>query len=303
MIRNPRSDKDMAGILAMLQVCFPGMKKSYFVNRIFCDPRYRKSREFIVTDDSRIVSHAQVFRKAVWWAGARISFVGLGFICTLPGFRGNGYAGSLVRHITGLYDDQMLGLFTRMPEFYEEFGFFLVARKRFRIQRPAVSVMTGWHIKIRRCAAGDMRHVRGLYAGYFSAFDGAVVRESKDWQHQFSYFDEDKRLFLVLETGGRIKAYLRCKRSRIARDKIEIVEYASISRDEDYLGYFVEYLFAHVHADVISGDQIFFSCLSRGYSVTEEREDSCMMVRYGKTRRNNRMRGSGRVCFLQADGF
>lgn len=301
MIRNPKNEIEVSEIIDMLEICFPKMKREYFIRRILGDNNYRSSHTFILTKNNRIVSHAQIFNKKVWWDGVKINFIGLGFICTLPEFRNYGYSTSLLRYLIKEKGPSVLGLFTKIPRYYEKLGFSVIPRKRIVIKKTDYRSSLDRKLRIRKFDfENDIFSVMNIYKDYFSLLNGPIVRGFCDWQSQLSYFDEDKKLFLVLETGNEIKAYVRCRQPKYQPNKIDIVEYGSI--DKNFMPDFIQYLFSISDVQEINSYKVFSDGhIMENFEVAEEL-DTLMMLKCKKKYLNNAI-DNDKICFLQADGF
>lgn len=260
-IRNPTTLSEVAAAIDILENSFPRLKKEYFLKRILGDPGYKKSHTFLLLDGKRIISHAQLFYRKVWWNNKKVKFIGLGAICTIPAFRRKGCASALIRHIIKDTDYSVLCLFTRIPEYYKEFGFFSVARERFILKKCNSSGFNHNYKNIRRFEfARDILPVIAVHRHFFSSYTGIAVREFKDWHSQFSYFNEEKDLFLVLELQHRINAYVRCRRHKDkTKKRIEIIEYADLNNDKLLLADFIAYLFRKLDAREISVNGAFLN--------------------------------------------
>jgi predicted acetyltransferase len=245
----------------------------------------------------------QVFNKKIWWQGSKISFIGLGDICTLAQFRNQGYASALIKYIINKKGLSLMGLFSKIPQYYKKFGFSIVPRERIVIKKSS------WlpsKIKAARIRSfnfkDDILKVMAIHRSYFRHFIGPVARQFGDWQAQFSYFNEEKKLFLVLEIAGKISAYIRCKWSRVFERRLEIVEYAAADIEEDFIRFFISYLFSRYDIEEISALTIFFkNGLASKRKVTRE-IDSLMMVRVPQ-RRGYLLSKLNQICFLEADSF
>lgn len=304
IIRNPESIRDKANIISILSICFPRLKKTYLRRRIFGDPAYDKSSTYILERNNTIISHVQLFKKSMYWGGKRAGFLGLGFICTLPEYRNKGYAGKLIKHIVKKKGKYLLGLFTKLTGYYKEFGFEIVPRKRIIIKRADFKFRSAFKVRIRRFNFDrDISQVMNIHKNYFSGQTGALSRGLSDWKNQFSYFDEEKRFFLVAECCGRIQAYLRCKlKESVSDSSIEVVEYAFIGENERLISDFISYLFRKLKIKLVGGNRCFLKYALDDVLDFKEEADFAMMLRFNGVRKKSNLSGYG-MCFLESDGF
>jgi len=303
LIRNPKNKKEVLEILSLLKICFPGMKEEYFIKRILRDPGYKRSLSFIMTTNGRIISHAQLFNKEITLNTGKKPFLGLGFICTSPEFRNKGHATKLLKHIMKDSGQRILGLFTKITDYYKKLGFKIVPRKRIIIKSADFNAPLAAGLKIRKFdARRNLSSVIRIYKKYFSSRQGAVNRNPADWKAQLSYFNEEKRLFLVAESDNQVKAYIRCKLIKPANDRIEIVEYASIDKTDDLILDFISYLFKKLAIKEIRGWKYFLRPALKNTSRYEEEVDTKMMLRFNGSCRQSDIK-KGELCFLESDGF
>lgn len=303
-IRNPKNKKEALKIISILSRCFPQMKKTYFIKRILRDSSYDKSNTFILVRDNTIISHLQLFEKNICWGEKRARFLGLGFICTLPEYRNKGYAKQLLRYIVKEKGRYLLGLFTKIADCYREFGFEVVPRKRIIIKKRDFRNSSAPGIKIRRFNFGkDILPVMSIHKNYFSGQTGIINRPFEDWKNQLSYFDEEKRFFLVAESRGRIKAYIRCKLKEIdSKSNIEIVEYAFVNKSDGLISNFISYLFNKFNINEARGWYSFLKYALNNAADFEEEVDFKMMIRFNELYKRRVMDRYG-LCFFESDGF
>ncbi len=302
VIRNLRTKKETNEVLSLLKICFPKLKKSYFVNRIFNDPGYRKSLSYVFIKDGRIVSYAQLFKKKVWWGGEKVPFIGFGFICTHPEFRNKGYATELLRNVIKKNNTGLSVLFTKVPEYYERLGFEIVPRRQFIMKKEMFKIAYS-QVEIRRFKFNiDIPFVMRMHKNFFRHRAVVFPRSLKDWQNQLAYFNEEKKLFLVAYSRGLLKAYIRCKLCKVNPKMVEIVEYASFDRDSNFMPDFANFIFSKFRADEVKLQENFFPPVLRNYRGIKCEMDHKMMLRFNN--RNLRKAVKENIaCFLEADGF
>lgn len=290
--------------LALLCDCFPRLKKGYFLKRIFLGARYKRRNSLILVKYGSIASHLHIFKREIWHRGDKLKISGLGAICTSDKYRGNGYASLLIREALRRCENSIICLFTKMPGYYRRFGFSVIKRKKILFKKQGCLPVSLPGMRLRRFNyRPDIGQVAKLYSGFFSGLSGFALRGRQDWLSQLKYFNEDKKLFLVLTAQGRIVAYIRCKRLRQAPEKgVEIVEYACANRDFDYLSYFISRLFTSYGFKEVVCSKVYFGGGKSGPGVGRELIDSSMMVRPIGARRmfSGNINAFG---YLEADGF
>lgn len=304
VIRNPKNIREVAEAIDLLENSFPRLKREYFLKRIIGDPGYRISHTFLLLNRKRIISHAQLFYRKVWWHKKKVKLIGLGAICTLPEFRHKGYASVLIQHIIKNIDSFALCLFTRIPDYYKKFGFFSVARKRFIFKKHTSSDFSSHHGRIRHFEfARDILSIMAVHRHFFSSYVGIAVRELRDWHSQFSYFNEEKDLFLILEREHTLFAYVRCRWHKDkSKKRLEIIEYAALNNENFLLADFVAYLFGKLDAREISASTLFFNETVFPEFKPLIEFDYLMMLRLADKRSLSKNSAS-EFNFLEADSF
>lgn len=305
LVCNPSNAMDRSQIISLLINSFPNLKRKYFIERIFHTSQYRKKDSYILTRNGKILSYAQVFIKNIYCAGKRKKIVGLGFVCTLSDYRKKGLASRIIQKIIEKNKDLPLLLFTKIPEYYQRFDFFVLPRKLYTFKRKDWEFLPLKKIKIRKFSfSKDIESVIRIYKSYFISFVGVVDRVLSDWRLQMLYFNEDKNFFLVLEEKDRIKAYIRCKKlpGIAGDDSLKIVEYADSDGKRQYIMYFITHIFRSGLISQVSGHSIFFDSTILNSYQAEEWNDFTMMCRYGKSD-IFRDEFKSRIAFLEADAF
>lgn len=310
-IRHPKNNREIYNVFGMLEVCFPKIDKAYFIKRFLGDPNYNKRHTYLLIKDGSIISHAQLFKKKIYCYGKQLPIVGLGAICTLPEYRNRGYSKALLKNaiqdIKNTSAPLML-LFTRVPQLYEGLKFSRTTRKYYLLKKRKVKSekLPGLNgIKIRRFNFDrDILSVMDIYEKYFKYHFGPSVREFKDWQSQLSYFNEDKKLFLVLEDKQGLKAYIRCKRSSLEHQKlIEIVELASKIQGKSILIYILNHLFESTDADCLGMDSRLVAADLSEFFEVNMRDNSLLMYRFIKKHKKIDDSKMKEIIFLESDAF
>jgi predicted acetyltransferase len=112
-------------------------------------------------------------------------------------------------------------LSTTINSYYERFGYRTIARE-VAIIAPVAGTM---HPAVRHYRREkDFTRVKELYRAYTARSVGPLVRDDLYWEAQFAFCGEDPAMFLVLEEGGTVAAYIR---ARVYKERLEIMEFAS----------------------------------------------------------------------------
>lgn len=310
-IRHPKNNKEISNVFGMLNVCFPKIDRAYFIKRFLGDTYYNKRNTYLLIKDNSIISHVQLFKKKIYCYGKQLPIVGLGAICTLPEYRNRGYCKTLLRKVIQDIKNTsapLIILFTRIPQFYEGLKFSKTIRKYYLLKKreeKSEGLLELKGVKIRRFNFDrDILSIMEIYEKSFKGHFGPSVREFKDWQLQLSYFNEDKKLFLVLEDKKEIKAYIRCKRSNRDNQKlIDIVELASKIQDNSFLIYFLNYLFKSTYTDCLGIDsRLIKEDLSKFFEV-DVKDNSLLMYRFMKKHKIINISKMKEIIFLESDAF
>ena len=129
-IRNPKNEQEISRIFDLLEIVFPNLKKSYYIKRILGDQGYKRSHSYILLKNDVIASHVHTFHKKIWFKETILNFVGIGAVATSPDFRSKGYASRIMEHVINKSNCPIIGLFTKIPDYYEKFEFSIIPRKR-----------------------------------------------------------------------------------------------------------------------------------------------------------------------------
>jgi hypothetical protein len=194
-------------------------------------------------------------------------------------------------------------LFTKIPEFYTRFGFFVIPRRKFIIRKSGALDQRISKMRMRRFNFDrDIVSVASLHDQCFNQRIGAVMRDYKEWQSQLAYSDEDKKLFLVAEEGATLRAYLRCKWAKAVPKRVEMVEYASDSADDDLSRYLITALFGRFDVREISGHSFLLPHAGRTCGSVKEETDRRMMLRLPSSFSRDFL-NRDEICFLESDCF
>lgn len=310
-IRHPQNIQEISNVFDMLKECFPKTGRGYFVKRILGDPNYHKRHAYLLTKDNSFISHVHLFKKKIYYYGKQLPVIGLGAICTLPEYRNRGYCKALLRKviqsIRGNHAPFII-LFTRVPRVYERLGFSKITERYYLLEKKREKeekLLGRKGLRIRKFNFNkDILSVMRIYEDSFKCHFGPAVRGFKDWLLQLSYFNEDKKLFLVLEDNKEIKAYIRCKRTKMINPKIiNVVEIASGSEDNGFLIYLLKYLFKITGADYLKIDSRLSRAALSVFFKVKVKDDFLLMYRFTKRDKEINRLKMKEMLFLESDAF
>lgn len=198
-------------LLDLLELCFD--ERSLFESYLDFDPRFEWSDIAVVECDRRLAACVQAFHKRIRLAGSVTRLGGIGSVATHPDYRGRGFAEALVQERERYMAQHAtpLGLlFTAIPEFYTRLGWFVLPMRQFEFELR--DLPDDPELAFRPFESPDLDAVRALFDTYASRFEGAIVRDARDWSGQLRYAGAPGEDFHVVETNGQIAAYSRCAR-------------------------------------------------------------------------------------------
>jgi len=286
-IRHPRNSNEINAVFDMLEKCFSKVNRAYFLKRILGDISYSKKNTYILTKENKLISHVHLFRQKIYYYGDELLTVGLGAICTFPEYRNKGYCLKLLKEVIHNLSKEkacLLTLLTKIPDFYKRLGFIGIEKENylFKLKQKKPIEFSNKRIKIRRFNfEKDILSVMNIHADYFKDYFGPAVRGFRDWIIQFSYFNEDKKLFLVIEEAQEIKAYIRCKIiNQLSEKVIDIVEYASNENNSSHLTLLLSHVSRIANINCLRvGKKIVENSLSK-FSNLKVKKDSLIMYKH-----------------------
>ncbi len=309
-IRHPRNSNEVGAVFDMLQRCFPRVNRVYFLKRILGDISYARRNTYILTKENKLISHVHLFRQKIHYYGDKLSVVGLGAICTFPEYRNKGYCLKLLKKVIhNLRKEKvcLLTLLTKIPDFYKKLGFIGIEKERYLLKpkKKKPVELSSKKIKVRRFNfEKDILSVMDIYGDYFKDYFGPAVRGFRDWIMQFSHFNEDKRLFLVIEEGQEIKAYIRCKVINQPPGKvIDIVEYASKENNSSYLTLLLSHVSRIANINCLRVDKKIVKNSFSKFSNSRIKRDSLIMYKLLNKKLLFSKTGMQEFSFLEADTF
>jgi predicted N-acetyltransferase YhbS len=184
--------------------------RAFFVRYFEHDPGFSDALCFVASDNGRIVSTLQVFRKPVRVNGTVVQVGGVGNVFTTEGYRERGLASQLLTRAVAAMDEHGFDLsllFAVRLAFYGHLGWHSHVRHLLFIE-SAPGTGDGGAV-IAPFGAADLDAVMRIYDDYTAAFSGPTVRDARYWQGQLRYAGNPHEDFLVARAGGTVVAYAR----------------------------------------------------------------------------------------------
>lgn len=199
------------------------------------DPFYEPRHRLLVKRGDRIVSHVRLTERVAHFGSLQIPVAGLGWLATLPEFRGCGYAGQLLK----ASDHAMRGsrslvglLSTRQPHFFRRHGWAVCGRqshasasaRRLLAQLSAKGMPSEEQmLNIRPWRQVELPGLMRLYSRNQSRAYGGYERSEAYWRWLISRKDFDQ-IYVALEgpdkfeldiAGAPIVGYAIVKEDRV----------------------------------------------------------------------------------------
>ncbi len=186
------TEADHEAVYQTLLHVFHGPDRETFLGAL-ADPAYRPDHRLLVKVDGRVASHVHLTEREIRYGDVAIPINGVVWSCTLPEYRGLGFAQNLMR----LADERaratgavVQALTTSMPRFYRALGWGVCGRQTFSqiLSRNLPQAADGvaeakgasWHVRPwRQVELGDLMD---LYEANYRATTGAVVRSEDYWR-------------------------------------------------------------------------------------------------------------------------
>jgi GNAT superfamily N-acetyltransferase len=184
--------------------------RAFFARYFDHDPGFSDDLCFVASDNGRIVSTLQVFRKPVRVNGAVVQVGGVGNVFTTEGYRERGLASQLLTRAVAAMDEREFDLsllFAVRLAFYGHLGWHSHVRHLLFIDQ-ATTIGDGGAV-IEPFTAGDLDAVMRIYDDYTAALSGPTVRDARYWQGQLRYAGNPYEDFLVARDGSTVVAYAR----------------------------------------------------------------------------------------------
>ena len=221
--RPAESPDEVMQSLNITQKAFERTPADYFRRRLELDPTLNAGDTFLALMDSRIACVVQRFPREMYVRGKLVRMAGIGNVGTHPDFRGEGLASGLMRHVLQMslqQEFELAMLFTRIPDFFAEFGFRPVERNEFYVE-PVPEAPHGEIGLFSREA--DLSDVMALYETFTPPRTGTIRRSEAYWNGQIDFARDEPELFYVLRRQGHMVAYTRGAR---LGETLRLMEYA-----------------------------------------------------------------------------
>lgn len=309
VIRSPRNQRELDQIFDLLGNCFTRTSREYYVKRTLNHPDFDLWQFQTLWINGRPVSNVQIYDKNIWIEGNKVKTAGMGSVATEVQYRNRNFASTLMRHAIEVIKNRsykLALLFTRVPDFYEKFDFFVVPRVVCMFNYPpGISTKNE---KLRRFRKrGDLLEIMQIHKIFSNKRNGCIIRGKKDWEAQGKYFNENDELFLVLENQDGIKSYVRGRFQQESNlSNVKLVEYGSKDSTLFLLPFFVKFIFEHFtpHSVSITLSQEDSKMLTQKCKYISLLLDNLMMFSIiDKTSYHRRDLKIERMCFWEADGF
>lgn len=206
---------DLPKALRLLNLAFPEQDNLYYLTG---DPGYKLERTKLLLKGRQAVGVLQIFERKLRWESGLKRVGCVGNLTVHPNHRGKGYASKLLEEAVDYMRDEGFHysiLFTRIPGFYERFGW-----RRVPLTLTSGSLKNGsenFKLKgaIRRFRADtDLKPLLKVYNRFNEQRWGTVVRTEPLWRSELKWlFDEDLNRFLVYEEEA-VGSYIRCHINR-----------------------------------------------------------------------------------------
>jgi len=230
-IRSVKDERELERVFFILDRAFRRTRADYFIRRTTIgkhDYDFWQTRVLVL--DGEIVSTVEIFPSEIWFEGKKIKNAGIGSVATDPDFQGRGFGLQIVRDTNRVAKErgfQVATLFTSIFDFYAKAEYFRVTYPYYEIGEVG-SIPNGKHILTFMPRYVD--DILRIHADYNRPLIGPVVK-SRDWlMRSFAYLNEDTWLFLMAVGKDGITGYIR---AREFKNTIEVLEFASLTPDED----------------------------------------------------------------------
>jgi predicted N-acetyltransferase YhbS len=207
--------------------------RAFFARYFEHDPGFSDDLCFVASDNGRIVSTLQVFRKAVRVNGAVVQVGGVGNVFTTNDYRERGLASELLTRAVAAMEEHGFDLsllFAVRLAFYGHLGWHSHVRHLVFIDQAATLGDGG--AVIEPFTVADLDAVMHIYNSYTASFSGPTVRDDCYWRGQLRYAGNPSEDFLVARAGGAVVAYAR---GTALYDFYVVMEHGHLPGHEDAL--------------------------------------------------------------------
>ena len=309
-IRSPRNQRELEQIFDLLGNCFTRTSREYYVKRTLNDPNFDLWQFQTLWINGRPVSNVQIYDKNIWIDGKKVKAAGIGSVATEVPYRNRNFASTLMRQAIEVIKNRgykLALLFTRVPDLYKKFDFFVVPRVACIFNYPPRISMKNEKIRRFRNRV-DLSEIMQIHKSFSNKRNGCIIRGKKGWEAQRKYFIENEELFLVLENQNGVKGYVRGRFQQESNlSNVKLVEYGSKDSTLFLLPFFVKFIFEHFkpHSVSITLSQEDSKTLARQceLNITLLPDNLMMFNIIDKRSYHRRDLKIERMCFWEADGF
>jgi GNAT superfamily N-acetyltransferase len=211
----PAEPDDLPEALTLLNLAFPEQDNLYYLTG---DPGYKLERTRLLLKGNQPVGVLQIFERQVRWRSGLERVGCVGNLTVHPNHRGKGYASKLLEEAVSYMRGEGFHyslLFTRIPGFYERFGWRRVPLTLFSGFLKNGSEAGKLKGSVRRFHVDtDLKSLLKVYDRFNEDRWGTVVRDEPLWRSELKWlFDEDFNQFLLYEEET-VKSYVRCHKHR-----------------------------------------------------------------------------------------
>ena len=179
----------------------------YFRRHFETDPWADVGGIFVAEDAGRLVSSVRVFTRYLMLEGCPQLTGGIGEVCTLPEYRGQGISGRLLTMAEAYMSERgmhLRALYGVLTSHYGRHGFAPVQTFYRRVPLESLPELSGAQ-RVRAFEGADLPAAQGLYDLYMGQFPLSFWRgESAYWER---WVLSEWKETLVLEENGRVAAY------------------------------------------------------------------------------------------------
>ncbi len=230
-IRSVKDERELDRVFFILDRAFRRTRADYFIRRTTIGKTgYEFWQTRVLLYNRRIVSTVEIFPTEMWFDGKKIKNAGIGSVATDPDFQGRGFGLDIVKDTNRFAREKgftVATLFTSIFDFYAKADYFKVTYPYYEIGEVG-NLPSGKYVIT--FAPHYIDDVLNIHREYNRSLVGPVVKDREWLLRSFAYLNEDTWLFLLSVGRDGISGYIR---AREYKNTIEVLEFASITPDED----------------------------------------------------------------------
>lgn len=230
-IRAVKNEQELNEVFLVLDRAFRRTKADYFIRRTTIGkPDYDYWQTRVLVYEGKIASTMEIFPTLMWFEGDKIKNAGIGSVATDPDFQGKGLGIKIVRETNNFAKNKgftVATLFTSIFDFYAKAGYFKVTYPFYEIGEVHSAPAGKKVITFRPAFLEDIEKIHDKYN---SPLVGPVVKDKELYMRSFGFLNEDTWLFMLAHDGYKITGFIR---AREFKNTLEVLEFASLTPDED----------------------------------------------------------------------